>query len=221
MNMKPTATVASLLPFPSPLQSLIRDSPTDHDSSTTSALHSLAIQIVHNLQHQHFWTHLHIHTHSPVTNAPLPRPLISGLPPQRLYIHPDEQIELVKSADRARKAAAKAKAEKDATGEDSAAAASLDVKAAPEREWVLPTRLSEKWTLRRLAEIFDAVSLVPPAPATESEEGNALNGDVSDQNLVRENPWRTTKRVVLATADTDSTVVYYIMQDGLVKPRQN
>jgi tRNA-splicing endonuclease subunit Sen15 len=35
------------------------------------------------------------------------------------------------------------------------------------------------------------------------------------------NPWRTTKRVVLAIADADSTVVYYILHDGVVKPRQN
>ncbi|PVI01979.1 hypothetical protein DM02DRAFT_495088, partial [Periconia macrospinosa] len=173
---------------------------------------ALATQILHNLQHQHFWTHLQIHTHSPITKEPLPRPLISGLPPQRLYIHPDEQIELLKTADRARKAKAKAKPDNDSS---EGAAATLDVKAAPEREWILPTRLSEKWTLRRLAEVFDAVTLVPP----RSESESVLDDDDDDETA--ENPWRTTKRIVLASADTDSTVVYYIMQDGLVKPRQN
>jgi tRNA-splicing endonuclease subunit Sen15 len=36
-----------------------------------------------------------------------------------------------------------------------------------------------------------------------------------------ENEWRTTKRLLLATLDDDSTVVYYIVHDGIVKPRQN
>lgn len=157
-------------------------------------MHSLAIQIKHNLQYQHNWTSLRIHTHSPLTNTLFPRPLLSGLPPHRLYIHPDEQIELLKDADRVRKA------KKD--GETAA----LEVKAEPELEWVLPARLSEKWTLRRLAEVFDGVSEVPP------EE----DGKVPDAGK-----WRTTKRFVLATVDTDSTVVYYIVQDGVVKPRQN
>jgi tRNA-splicing endonuclease subunit Sen15 len=112
-------------------------------------------------------------------------------------VHPDEQIELLKHADKKRKA------KKDAEG-------TLEVDVAPEREWVLPTRLSEKWTLRRLSEVFDGLSLVPPEPQKEGTDGERSA-----------NPWRTTKRVVLATADADSTVVYYILHDGVVKPRQN
>lgn len=162
-------------------------------------LQSLAIQIQHNLQYQHYWTDLHVHTHSPLTNKPLPRPLVSGLPPQRIYIHPDEQVELLKEADRKRKA-------NKAAGET----AGLQVKAEPEREWILPTRLNEKWTLRRLAEVFDSITSVPPA----------LEIDASEPARPK-NPWRTTKRVLLGTADSDSTVVYYIVHDGVVKPRQN
>lgn len=179
-------------PGPAPIQTLIaRDSsPKTHDP----ALHSLALQIRHNLQYQHNWSALQTHTHSPLTGAPFPRPLLSGLPPLRLYVHPDEQIELLKDADRARKAK-----EEGETG-------TLEVKAEPEREWILPARLSEKWTLRRLAEVFDGISQVPP-----EEDGKM--GETSK--------WRETKRVVLATVDTDSTVVYYIVQDGVVKPRQN
>lgn len=159
---------------------------------------SLAQQILHNLQYQHYWTDLRVHTQSPVTHEALPRPLVSGLPPQRLYVHPDEQVELLKKADRERKA----RVEGEAGG--------LDVKAQPEREWVLPTRLNEKWTLRRLAGVFDALSMVPLAtenPATQPDSPT--------------NPWRTTKRVLLGTVDSDSTVVYYIIHDGVVKPRQN
>jgi tRNA-splicing endonuclease subunit Sen15 len=127
--------------------------------------------------------------------------LLSGLPSQRLYVHPDEQIELLKQADRERKANKRA-------GDDTTQG--LEVKVQPEREWILPTRLSEKWTLRRLSDVFNAITMVPPpAEATDTQEDEAAN------------PWRTTKRVVLASADSDSTVVYYIIHDGVVKPRQN
>ena len=188
------AQIAPVPPQPASIQSLIASSPAP--STHTPALHALALQIQHNLQYQHNWSNLHIHTHSPLTGALLPRPLLSGLPPQRLYIHPDEQIELLKDADRARKA----RKEGDA--------GALEVKAEPEREWILPARLCEKWTLHRLADVFDGVSHVPP----EDGEG----GKVEEPGR-----WRGTKRVVLASVDTDSTVVYYIVQDGIVKPRQN
>lgn len=182
--------------LPSPLQSLIQEEQLRSEQSHLPSLHSLARQIQHNLQYQHYWSDLELHTRSPVANELLPRPLLSGLPPQRLYIHPDEQIELLKDADRARKAS------------DTGA---LEVKAEREREWILPTRLSEKWTLRRLAGIFDSITMVPPHPEPKSE---------NEQDRPA-NPWRTTKRIVLASVDTDSTVVYYIVQDGVVKPRQN
>ncbi|KAJ4320882.1 hypothetical protein N0V94_003181 [Neodidymelliopsis sp. IMI 364377] len=182
---------------PASLQVFVADSAKLSSSTHLPGLHSLALQIHHNLQFQHYWTDLTVHTHSPLTKEPLARPLVSGLPPQRLYIHPDEQVELLKNADRQRKAA-------QATGEK----AGLEVKAQPEREWVLPTRLNEQWTLRRLAEVFDDISMIPPQFSATAQEAPA-------------NPWRKTKRVVLATVDTDSTVVYYIVHDGVVKPRQN
>ncbi len=62
-----------------------------------------------------------------------------------------------------------------------------------DHEWVLPVRLSEAWTLQRFAKVFDSV---------------------------KESPSRG-KRIVLATVHSDSTVVYYIMHEGMVKPRQN
>ena len=180
--------------LPSPLQSLIQEPYQGASTTHLPSLHSLALQIQHNLQYMHSWSELRVHTHSPLTNTPLPRPLLSGLPPLRLYTHPDEQIELLKQADRERTA-------------KNAGDATLVVKADPEPEWILPTRLSEKWTLRRLAEVFDAITMVPPEPSNEKDRPA--------------NPWRTTKRVVLATVDNDSTVVYYIVHDGVVKPRPN
>jgi tRNA-splicing endonuclease subunit Sen15 len=98
--------------------------------------------------------------------------MISGLPPRRLYVHPDDQIAMVKSS----------------TVPDGKM---FDT---PETEWVLPTHISEKWTLKAFAHVFDSL------PAQH-----------------RERP----KRIVLATIHDDSTVVYYLMHDGIVKPRQN
>ncbi|KAL1653669.1 hypothetical protein SLS61_003817 [Didymella pomorum] len=192
-----TQTITKKAVAPAQVQMFVADSAKLSSSTHLPSLHSLALQILHNLQYQHYWSDLKVHTHSPLTKEPLSRPLVSGLPPHRLYVHPDEQVELLKNADRQRKAA------KDA-GEKSG----LEVKAQSEHEWVLPTRLNEQWTLRRLAEVFDDISMVPPQTSAAAHEAP-------------EKPWRTTKRVVLATVDTDSTVVYYIVHDGVVKPRQN
>lgn len=162
--------------------------------------HSLAIQTLHNLQHQHDWTSLTIHTHrstakslsSPLPKSEdqlLPRPLISGIPPRRAYIHPDEQISLIKAGIR-------------------------DEDVPPEREWVLPTQLLEKWSLKRFGEVFDAIECVPPEPPV-------VGSGEREWKSAEPGRWRKTKRVLLATVDDDSTVVYYVVHDGLVKPRQN
>lgn len=197
--------------LPSPLQSLCADNlrilPVDANRPSDLSLHALAIQIQHNLQYQHSWTDLCIHTHSPVTGELFPRPLISGLPASRLYVHPDEQIELLKKVDQE-------KSSKTSLADGGKTAQQLLND--PEREWILPTRLSEKWTLRRLHDIFCAVTVVPPHTQTDPAP------ESSDQKQsTTSNPWRTTKRVVLATATTDSTVAYYIIHEGAVKPRQN
>ena len=72
-----------------------------------------------------------------------------------------------------------------------------------EREW-------EKWSLRRFAEVFDAVEEEPP----EDDVGGQMWEEVKGKR-------RGGKRVLLATLGDDSTVVYYIVHDGIVKPRQN
>lgn len=87
-----------------------------------------------------------------------------------------------------------------------------------EREWVLPTHLSEKWSLRRFAEVFDSIEAVPDGKEDLDEDGKE-----EELNEVGKH-WRgmtRQKRVLLATLHDDSTVVYYIMHDGIVKPRQN
>lgn len=176
--------MTAAIPPSSALTSLI----ASHSPPSTHSPHhyNLALQILHNLQHQHSWTSLHIHTQSAVTKVPLPRPLISGLPPKRIYVHPDQQTEELKAGVK-------------------------DEEVDVEREWVLPTHLAEKWSLRRFAEVFDAVGEEPPG----DERGQ--NDDARRGKGKR----RGGKRVLLATLGDDSTVVYYIVHDGIVKPRQN
>ena len=85
----------------------------------------------------------------------------------------------------------------------------------PEREWVLPTQLVEKWSLKKFGEVFDAIGEEPPLEdgARDSEEGFSESRSNGKK--------RRGKRVLLATLGDDSTVVYYIVHDGIVKPRQN
>ncbi|KAK6363564.1 hypothetical protein TWF730_000990 [Orbilia blumenaviensis] len=64
-------------------------------------------------------------------------------------------------------------------------------------EYVLPVHLTEKLSLRAWASVFDNL----PTPS---------GGDDANK-----------KRIVVAVVSGDSTVVYYIMHDGIVKPRQN
>lgn len=92
-----------------------------------------------------------------------------------------------------------------------------------EREWVLPTHLAEKWTVREFALVFDAVGPVPPGPGADTDDAEHEYEKENSRNRVG-GGWRgekRQKRMMLATLHDDSTVVYYIMHDGLVKPRQN
>lgn len=83
-----------------------------------------------------------------------------------------------------------------------------------EREWVLPTHVLEKWSLRKFAEVFDGVEEEPP----DDEKGQGDGMQIRDEVKGRR---RGGKRVLLATLGDDSTVVYYVVHDGIVKPRQN
>lgn len=160
----------------------------------------LATEVAHNLRYQHDWSDLRIH--QTCQGSPLPTPMISGLPPQRLYIHPDEQVELLQEQKKAGRVGLP--------------------ETSTQREWVLPTHLRDRWSLHRFSDVFDAVTVVPDTsegvlvPFSYSKDGNTA---LSDED--RMNPWRTTKRLALAVLDDDSTVVFYIVHDGIVKPRQN
>ncbi|KAG6364420.1 hypothetical protein INS49_006021 [Diaporthe citri] len=151
-------------------------------------LEGLAKVVRNNLENQQDWKQVTSHA-----EPSQPRPLLSGLPPRRMYIHPDEQIDIIK-------------AEK-ALGES--------VPQEPDYEWVLPVHISEKPTMRAFAAVFDALDALPPATRLAEAEGDAA----PDWRKWR-GSWRG-KRVLLATVHDDSTVVYYMMHDGIVKPRQN
>ncbi|KAK9780583.1 putative tRNA-splicing endonuclease subunit Sen15 [Seiridium cardinale] len=134
----------------------------------------LVAAVRENLENQQDWTSLEIHTHAPGSKKPHPRPLISGLAPRRIYIHPDDQIEMIKNNTMGGAAAQ-----------------------TPEVEWVLSTSLHETITLEFLSSIFDSMDRPANLP-----KGRA-------------------KRLLLAARHDDSTVVYYFVHDGIVKPRQN
>lgn len=125
---------------------------------------SLASTVSRNLEDQHDWTSVEVQHLSSI------RPLIRGLPPRRLYVHPDDQIAALRREHE--------------TGEKT--------HQTPEPEWVLAAHLAERWTINNFAAIFDSIPAMPRG-----------------------------KRLVLATVHADSTVVYYLMHEGMVKPRQN
>lgn len=140
--------------------------------------------------------------------------MVSGLPPQRLYIHPDEQMELL------RKQKSEGK-----TGMPELSS---------ERMWVLPSHLREKWTLKRFGEVFDGVGDDADQEGEflfDSEDqmngpdakadGSLGPGKLTDGASAESKPWQGNKRLLLATVEDDSTVVYYVVHDGIVKPRQN
>ena len=174
--------------------------------STKSPRESLAIEILHNLQHQHGWTDLKLFTVSSAsssTSTPTSSPsrsrarskspartitfLISGLPPKHSYIHPDLRKWMIKHNIQ-------------------------DNQLSIQREWVLPLSLGEKWTLKQFCWTFDGLS-----------ERDVINVSATDGENLR---WKDSKRVLLAMLahngmGGDGTVTYYIMQEGDVKPRQN
>ena len=203
----------------SAITKIFRDDTPQDTSSVPEHLHNLALQVKHCLEYEHRWTRLIIHTRSPVTNGVLPRPLISGLPPKRLYIHPDEQIELLKAEEERKKRAEKH--QKDSANGSKSTEDTDVTYAEPELEWVLPTHLREKWSLRKMAQVFDGISHVPPDDSfSKQADDSSATVPFSLPNSPSEK-WRGTKRAVLATVSDDSTVTYYIVHDGLVKPRQN
>ncbi|PHH50664.1 putative tRNA-splicing endonuclease subunit tsp-1 [Ceratocystis fimbriata CBS 114723] len=165
-----------------------------HVTSASPSTQDLVNLVLHNLQNQHEWTGVKTHRldHSSVNKCDdrlasqykgsLPRPLISGLPPRRMYIHPDEQIAALEIE--------KQTGTRPTLG--------------PEFEWVLPVHISEQWAIKDFTSMFAVI--------------DALGDTGARKNWVRT---FKQKRLMLAIVHNDSTVVYYFVHDGSVKPRQN
>ena len=187
-------------------------------SASGNPFSATTLQILHNLQHQHLWTSLQIHDISapsdatettpklPITTSPddTAPTLISGIPPHRVYTHPDEQLYMLEQGLR----------------ED-------DLK--PERFFVIPTAQGQQWSLRRMAAVFDAMSEIQPVETSTGEKDNGKAKQLAKYYERREKAYETKewggKRVLLAMVDKgmggEGTVVYYVVQEGEVKPRQN
>lgn len=221
----------SRAPDPSALESLLKTHRPPSLSPDETALHHLALQIAHNLKHNHSWTSLRLHYPPPPSNQhtstamPTRRPLLSGLPPKRLYVHPDEQIAYLQRQHEASSSGGGGE------GKNAAPALADANELPPEREWVLPGHLRERWSLRLMAGVFDSVSrCVPPGDGDgdvredgegvlfDEDEDEGMEGDSGESN-----EWRIKmpKRLLMAILEDDSTVVYYVVHDGVVKPRQN
>ncbi|EGY15448.1 uncharacterized protein VDAG_06612, partial [Verticillium dahliae VdLs.17] len=91
----------------------------------------LTALVVDNLRDQHDWTNIRVQSPANNVDGHLPRPVLSGLPPRRIYVHPDEQIEALQSGQ------------------------PVDTQAAqrPELEWVVPVHITEKLSLRKFSAI--------------------------------------------------------------------
>ncbi|KAJ5545921.1 hypothetical protein N7494_003506 [Penicillium frequentans] len=199
---------------PSALTNLIASA-----SASGNLLSATTIQVLHNLQHQHLWTSLQIHdtgasqtatdpangSSKDISGAPT---LISGIPPHRVYTHPDQQLYMLGKG----------------IHED-------DLR--PERLFVIPTAQGQTWSLRRMASAFDAMAefqIVEDGEGRAAPEVDAEKAQKLDEYYKKREETLATKewgaqRLLLAMVDKgmggDGTVVYYVVQEGEVKPRQN
>lgn len=159
----------------------------------------LAAQVMSNLVDQHDWTE--VETRTPTlrdlqptdtnTDTDTQRPILSGLPPRRLYTHPDEQVERLRAED----------------------SSSLEASQEPEYEWVVPVHVTENMTLSKFAVIFDSIDVLPKQIDSQNRRVGHTGKDWRGLDRV--------KRILVAVVHDDSTVSYYFMHDGIVKPRQN
>ena len=158
-------------------------------STISSDTKTVVQAVLENLSGQHSWSLLETHTRCSTTGLPLPRTIISGLPPRRLYIHPDEQIEALELEKSGGKPPPQT----------------------PEFEWVLPVFLAESWSLHDLADVFASISPIP-RPHVKCDDNDSSR---------KWNSSKRGKRLLLGIVHNDSTVLYYLVHDGIVKPRPN
>lgn len=84
----------------------------------------------------------------------------------------------------------------------------------------MPTTLAKKWTLRELCAVFDSL----PQRPRRVIRGARTGAETEAETVAVEH--QDVKRVLMAMKaheglGGDGTVMYYIVQEGEVKPRQN
>lgn len=198
--MSPALQTQSL-PSPSALTSLI------DSASAKLPTNALPVEVLHNLRYQHNWTNIQIHPSQSssaidttiIDSLSQNDPLTNSQPPSTLYLPAVSLLSGIPPRPIY-------------THPDFQAhlvAHSLTDSDIPaQHEWILPLNIGEKWTLERFCAVFDAL----PARTPLHGAGGHTHQDV--------------KRVLLAMMSHpgkggDGTIVYYIMQEGDVKPRQN
>jgi tRNA-splicing endonuclease subunit Sen15, fungi type len=202
--MATTSTAQSpSVPAPSALTSFIDSASIKHPTN------ALPLEVLHNLRYQHNWTELHMHpSQSSPSDSNTPpsldqndtvAPLSHSIPLEPLHPPPVPLLSGVPPRPIY-------------THPDFQAhllAHSLtDTDIPAQREWVLPLNIGERWTLKRFCAVFDALPARAPIQGVDAH---------SHQD---------NKRLLLAMLSHqgkggDGTIVYYIMQEGDVKPRQN
>lgn len=85
--------------------------------------------------------------------------------------------------------------------------------------------------MAKFAAVFDCIDAVPLPPGGGSGGGGSGGGTIENKGEGgEEGEMRKTigvgtrrggKRVLLGTIGDDSTIVYYLVHEGVVKPRQN
>ncbi|EPE07381.1 trna-intron endonuclease [Ophiostoma piceae UAMH 11346] len=168
----------------------------------TDHYRNLVDVVRNNLENQQDWTDVRVHSDGTDGH---PRILLTGLPPRRMYIHPDEQIAILKA--------------------ERSLASGQRIPQPPEYEWVLPVHLTETPSVSLFAAVFDSITALPRHDLLSDEgasvDSDGIDGiDSNDQWTQWRGPKRA-KRLLLAVVQDDSSIVYYFMHDGIVKPRQN
>lgn len=96
-----------------------------------------------------------------------------------------------------------------------------------ERIFVIPTAQGQTWSLGRMAGVFDSADEGNEGVelGLEGEKAEGLKAYYARRKTARETREWGGKRMLLAMVDKgmggDGTVVYYVVQEGAVKPRQN
>lgn len=104
----------------------------------------------------------------------------------------------------------------------------------PERLFVIPTAQGQSWSLRRMAAAFDSLAVLEVSESEEAlssgesvdaEKAKKLDEYYEKKEKARDTKEWGTRRALLAMTNRgmggEGTVVYYVVQEGEVKPRQN